>query len=174
MKTIIPPPADCRCIFRQRRRCILSDQRRSYRRAGAASERDRHQRCGSRRRHHRQRRVRRPDRNLPFARSRHHRLAASQSGSRNTCERTRSLVSIPKISREISVTRLSRTLTSKDIEHQVARALERRNGMGEAANITISFDRDLRVLQLDSSNTGDLQPSFHALRSAERSFRRFV
>jgi flagellar basal body P-ring formation protein FlgA len=59
--------------------------------------------------------------------------------------------------REVSVTRLARTLLSKDIEQQIARALERRNGLGEAANITITFDRDLRVLQLDASNTGELQ-----------------
>src|SRR4051794_41933247 len=34
--------------------------------------------------------------------------------------------------KEISVTRLARTLEGKDIELQVARALERKNGLGEA------------------------------------------
>jgi flagella basal body P-ring formation protein FlgA len=58
----------------------------------------------------------------------------------------------------ISVTRLARTLDSKDIELQVARALERRNGLGEAANLSLTFDRDVQTLQLDASNTGNLQP----------------
>src|SRR3954464_6804500 len=34
--------------------------------------------------------------------------------------------------KEISVTRLARTIEGKDIETQVARALERKNGLGEA------------------------------------------
>src|SRR6195256_4402174 len=58
----------------------------------------------------------------------------------------------------ISVTRLARTLDSKDIELQVARALERRNGLGEAANLSLTFDRDVQTLQLDAANTGALQP----------------
>ncbi len=60
--------------------------------------------------------------------------------------------------REISVTRLSRSLASKDVEQRIAALLERRNGLGDAANITVTFDRELRTLQLDASNTGDLQP----------------
>jgi len=36
--------------------------------------------------------------------------------------------------KEISVTRLARTIEGKDLEAQVARALERRNGLGDAAN----------------------------------------
>src|SRR3954469_4868974 len=60
--------------------------------------------------------------------------------------------------REISVTRLARTLDGKDIELQVARALERRNGLGDAANLSLTFDRDVQTLQLDASNTGNLQP----------------
>ena len=58
----------------------------------------------------------------------------------------------------ISVTRLARTLDSRDIELQVARALERRNGLGDAANLSLTFDRDVQTLQLDASNTGNLQP----------------
>jgi flagella basal body P-ring formation protein FlgA len=60
--------------------------------------------------------------------------------------------------KSISVTRLARTLDGKDIELQVARALERRNGLGEAANLSLTFDRDVQTLQLDASNTGNLQP----------------
>jgi flagella basal body P-ring formation protein FlgA len=59
----------------------------------------------------------------------------------------------------ISVTRLARTLESKDIEQQVARALERRNGLGDAANLNLTFDRDPGDIRLDASNTGGMQAS---------------
>lgn len=59
--------------------------------------------------------------------------------------------------REISVTRLARTLDGKDIELQVARALEHRNGLGEAANLSLTFDRDVQDLRLDASNSGAMQ-----------------
>lgn len=59
--------------------------------------------------------------------------------------------------REVSVTRSSRTLVSKEIEQQVARVLERRNGLGDAANISVTFERDLRELQLDAAHTGDMR-----------------
>jgi flagella basal body P-ring formation protein FlgA len=59
---------------------------------------------------------------------------------------------------EVSVTRLARTIESKDIETQVGLALEKRNGLGDAANLTLTFDRDLQTLQLDASNNGTMQP----------------
>lgn len=71
--------------------------------------------------------------------------------------------------KSISVTRLARTLDSKDIELQVARALERRNGLGDAANLSLTFDRDVQTLQLDASNSGNLQPT--AVRYEPRSGR---
>src|SRR3984893_676702 len=69
----------------------------------------------------------------------------------------------------ISVTRLARTLDARDIELQVARALERRSGLGDAANLSLTFDRDVQTLQLDASNTGNLQPA--AVRYEPRSGR---
>jgi flagella basal body P-ring formation protein FlgA len=59
--------------------------------------------------------------------------------------------------REVSVTRASRVLAIKDIERAVAEALERRNGLGEAADIQLTFDRDVRSLQLDATATGEPQ-----------------
>ncbi|MBN8990808.1 MAG: flagellar basal body P-ring formation protein FlgA [Rhizobiales bacterium] len=59
--------------------------------------------------------------------------------------------------KEISVTRLARTLAGKDIEAQIARTLERKNGLGEAANLSLTFDRDPGDIRLDASNTGDMQ-----------------
>jgi len=59
--------------------------------------------------------------------------------------------------REISITRLARTLEGKDIEQQIARTLERKNGLGDAANLNLTFDRDPGDVRLDASNTGGLQ-----------------
>ena len=66
--------------------------------------------------------------------------------------------------KEISVTRLARTLEGKDIEQQVARALERRNGLGDAANLTLTFDRDPGDLRLDAAVTGAHAADVGALR----------
>jgi flagella basal body P-ring formation protein FlgA len=60
--------------------------------------------------------------------------------------------------KSITVTRLSRSIDSKDIENQVAQALENRHGLGAAANLSLTFDREVQGLQLDASNTGALQP----------------
>jgi flagellar basal body P-ring formation protein FlgA len=60
--------------------------------------------------------------------------------------------------RQISVTRLARTLEGKDIELQVARALEHKNGLGDAANLSLTFDRDVQDLRLEASNSGAMQP----------------
>jgi flagella basal body P-ring formation protein FlgA len=60
--------------------------------------------------------------------------------------------------REVQVTRLARTLANKDLEDAVASALERRFGLGDAANITVTFDRGVSDMRLDASNTGALQP----------------
>ena len=59
--------------------------------------------------------------------------------------------------KEISVTRLARSLEGKDIELQVARALERRNGLGDAANLSLTFDRDPGDVRLDAGFTGAMQ-----------------
>jgi flagella basal body P-ring formation protein FlgA len=59
----------------------------------------------------------------------------------------------------VSVTRLSRRLETNDIRAQVARAIEHRGGLGDAANLTLNFDRELGDIQLDASNTGDMTPA---------------
>src|SRR5450755_4650436 len=61
--------------------------------------------------------------------------------------------------REIQVTRLARRLEGKDIEAQVAHALEHRNGLGDAANLSLTFDRDVGDMRLDASNTGAMVPT---------------
>src|ERR1700759_1305517 len=56
--------------------------------------------------------------------------------------------------KQVTVTRLARTVEAKAIETAVAQAIERRGGLGEAANISLTFDRDVADLRLDASNTG--------------------
>jgi flagella basal body P-ring formation protein FlgA len=58
----------------------------------------------------------------------------------------------------VSVTRLARTLEGKEIESQVAHALEHRNGLGDAANLSLTFDRSVQDVRLEASNTGAMQP----------------
>jgi flagellar basal body P-ring formation protein FlgA len=60
--------------------------------------------------------------------------------------------------REVMVTREARTLSQKEIETEVGRALERRNGLGNAASLQLNFDRDVRVVQLDAAHRGGLSP----------------
>ncbi|TQF34355.1 flagellar basal body P-ring formation chaperone FlgA [Bradyrhizobium sp. UNPA324] len=60
--------------------------------------------------------------------------------------------------KEVQVTRLARTLASKDLENAVASALERRFGLGDAANIAVTFDRGVTEMRLDASNSGAMQP----------------
>lgn len=71
--------------------------------------------------------------------------------------------------RDVSITRASRQLSTKSIENQVAHALEHRYGLGDAANLSLTFDRELRDLQLDPSNSGDPIPV--AIRYDARSHR---
>lgn len=59
--------------------------------------------------------------------------------------------------KEVQVTRLARTLANRDLETAVASALERRFGLGEAANISVTLDRGVSDMRLDASNTGSLQ-----------------
>jgi flagellar basal body P-ring formation protein FlgA len=59
--------------------------------------------------------------------------------------------------KDVSVSRLARTVTAKDIQAGVAEALAHRGNLGEAANITVTFDRDLQDIRLEASNSGALE-----------------
>ncbi|MBI5262067.1 MAG: flagellar basal body P-ring formation protein FlgA [Bradyrhizobium sp.] len=61
--------------------------------------------------------------------------------------------------RVVEVTRLARTLATKDIELAVAAALDHRFGLGDSANIGVTVDRAGSDLRLDASSTGALQAS---------------
>jgi flagellar basal body P-ring formation protein FlgA len=59
--------------------------------------------------------------------------------------------------KEVAVTRLARTVEAKELEQAVANALEHRNGFGDAANLTLTFDRDMQDVRLDATNNGAMQ-----------------
>jgi flagella basal body P-ring formation protein FlgA len=58
--------------------------------------------------------------------------------------------------KEVAVTRLARVIGAKDIELAVAHAIEHRNGLGDAANISISFDQSVQEMKFDAANGGAL------------------
>jgi flagella basal body P-ring formation protein FlgA len=53
--------------------------------------------------------------------------------------------------------RPSRAIGTQEIATRIAQALAGQNGLGEARNITVNFDRDVRTLQVEPSATGELQ-----------------
>jgi len=61
--------------------------------------------------------------------------------------------------KSVSVTRLARTIEGRQIQSQVAHALEHRGGLGEAANLNLTFDREVQDVRLDTSSNGELQPT---------------
>jgi flagellar basal body P-ring formation protein FlgA len=58
---------------------------------------------------------------------------------------------------EVVVTRASRAITPQDISARVAKTLEGRYGFGEARNISVEFDRDVRTLNVEPNVSGELQ-----------------
>jgi flagella basal body P-ring formation protein FlgA len=58
---------------------------------------------------------------------------------------------------EVVVMRPGRTITTQDVAARIAQALAGQNGLGEARNITVTFDRDVRTLQVEPSAAGELQ-----------------
>jgi len=61
--------------------------------------------------------------------------------------------------KSVSITRASRPIEAGEIRRQVARALEHRNGLGDAANLSLTFDREVQDVQFDASVTGAMQPT---------------
>ncbi len=57
---------------------------------------------------------------------------------------------------EVVVTRLSRTIGAKDVEERITRAVAGQQGFGEAKNLSVAFDREVRTLHVEASATSDL------------------
>jgi flagella basal body P-ring formation protein FlgA len=57
---------------------------------------------------------------------------------------------------EVVVTRLSRVVTIEDIQDRIARAVAGQHGFGEARNLSVAFDREVRTLHIEAAATSDL------------------
>lgn len=57
---------------------------------------------------------------------------------------------------EVVVTRLSRAVSAKDIEERIAGALAGQQGLGDARNLAVTFDRDIRSMHVETSVTAEL------------------
>lgn len=53
--------------------------------------------------------------------------------------------------REVEVARASRAVAEQEVRDRIARALAGRNGFGDAADIVVTFDRDVATLQFDAA-----------------------
>ena len=58
---------------------------------------------------------------------------------------------------EVLVTRPSRAITAQEISGRIAQALAGQYGFGDAHNILVNFDRNVRTLQVEPDVTGELQ-----------------
>jgi flagellar basal body P-ring formation protein FlgA len=58
---------------------------------------------------------------------------------------------------EVVVTHASRAIPAQEISGRIAQALSGQYGFGDAHNILITFDRDVRTLQVEPNITGELQ-----------------
>jgi flagella basal body P-ring formation protein FlgA len=58
---------------------------------------------------------------------------------------------------EVIVTRASRPITTQEISASISEALAGQFGLGEARNITVYYDRDLRTMQVEANAIGHLQ-----------------
>src|ERR1044072_2539932 len=57
---------------------------------------------------------------------------------------------------EVTVTHASRTIATDDIEQRIAAALLARYNLGKADNLKISFDRDVRPIELALTSTSEI------------------
>ncbi|MEA2936941.1 MAG: flagellar basal body P-ring formation protein FlgA [Alphaproteobacteria bacterium] len=58
---------------------------------------------------------------------------------------------------EVVVRRSSRAITAKDIEARLLRALAGQQGLADAANLTVTFDNEVRTLQVETGANAELQ-----------------
>jgi flagellar basal body P-ring formation protein FlgA len=58
---------------------------------------------------------------------------------------------------EVSVTRASRVISTEEIEARIVNALAGRSNLGEAKNIKVTFDLELRAIHLEANGSADFQ-----------------
>jgi len=58
---------------------------------------------------------------------------------------------------EVVVTRASRQITGKEIEARIVRALAGQSGLPDAANLTVTFDNEIKPLNVEAAITAELR-----------------
>ena len=58
---------------------------------------------------------------------------------------------------EVVVTRLSRAISGKEITERIARAIAGQFGFGEAKNLSVILDREIRILHVESTAIADFE-----------------
>ncbi len=58
---------------------------------------------------------------------------------------------------EVVVTRASRSITSKDVEARIVRALAGQYGLADAKSLTVTFDNEMRTLQIEAGVSAELR-----------------
>ncbi len=58
---------------------------------------------------------------------------------------------------EVEVTRASRSITSKDVEARIVRALAGQYGLADAKSLTVTFDNEMRTLQIEAGVSAELR-----------------
>ena len=86
---------------------------------------------------------------LSLTRSRLHRRRSAAARDRGARRPTRLATLDTGSLTEVMVTRASRTITGKEIEARIARALAGQYGFGDARNISITFDEDMRTIHVE-------------------------
>ena len=59
--------------------------------------------------------------------------------------------------KEVVVTRLSRSIASKEIEARIARTLSSQYGFGNIRNVSITFDKDIRTIHVEPTAAEEIQ-----------------
>ena len=75
---------------------------------------------------------------------------------------------------EVIVTHASRAITAQEISNSIAQALAGQYGFGDAHNILVNFDRDVRTLQVESERDRRAAGAGAGLRPAHHAFRRDI
>jgi flagella basal body P-ring formation protein FlgA len=60
---------------------------------------------------------------------------------------------------EVVVTRLSRAVSPQDFQERIARAFAGRQGLGDADTLAVTFDREVRPVQVEANATADFTVS---------------
>jgi len=71
---------------------------------------------------------------------------------------------------ELTVTHASRTIAASEVERRVAAALAERYNLGKAADLKLSFDRDLHAIELPLTSAGELSVARASFSQRTRQF----